>query len=114
MTGAVDPGIVDAINTAQSATMDAQVVKTAADGKAVQAVAASAAIAIQDSVDALRHANAIATVASGMALSQFLASGDPRYLEALREAQAMVDKAVQSLVSVGAAVSNIVAEFPSG
>lgn len=114
MTAAVDPSILEAINAAQSATMDLQVVKTGADGRAYQAVAASAAIAIQDAVDALRHSTAIATTASGMALTQFLASGDPRYLDALGQAQMMVDAAIQSLVDVGNAAGTIVKEFPSG
>jgi hypothetical protein len=110
----VDPEIIDVINQTQMATMEHQVVLTGGAGKAYQAVAASAALAIQDAVDALRHSTAIATTASGMALAQFLASGDSRYLEALGPAQAMVDKAVQSLAAVGQAAGTIVKEFPSG
>ncbi|TMJ16006.1 MAG: hypothetical protein E6G94_05370 [Alphaproteobacteria bacterium] len=114
MTDYVDPAMVDAINQTQKATMAPQVVLTGADGQAIHAVAASAALAIQDAVDALRHSTAIATTASGIALTQFLASGDPRYLEALGQAQAMVSEAVSHLGAVGEAASKIVQEFPSG
>jgi hypothetical protein len=110
----VDPAIVDAVNRSQTATLAEQVTRTAGAGKAYQAVAASAALAIQDAVDALRHAQGIATSASGMALAQFLASGDPRYLEALGPIQGMVDKATANLDAVGIAAAKIMAEFPSG
>lgn len=111
---AVDPAIVDAINQSQMATMGHQVVLTGGAGKAYQAVAASAALAIQDAVDALRHSNAVATSAWGMALAQFLASGDPRYLEALGQIQAMVEGATENFARVGAAATMVVTEFPSG
>lgn len=111
---AVDPAIVDAVNQAQMATMSPQVVLTGGAGKAYQAVAASAALAIQDAVDALRHSSTIATSASGMALAQFLASGDPRYLEALAAVQEMMVSATQNFAAVGTAAAAIVKEFPSG
>lgn len=113
MTADTDP-VVESVDRSQSATMGWEVVKAGADGKAYQAVAASAALAIQDAVDALRHSTAIATAASGMALTQFLASGDPRYLEALAAARTMVDNAVASLAAVGEAAGAIVRDFPSG
>jgi hypothetical protein len=109
-----DPTIVDALNQAQAATMGGQVVLTGGAGKAYQAVAASAALAIQDAVDALRHTSAIATSASGMALAQFLASGDGRYLEALDAIQTMMTRATENFVQTGAAATAIVNEFPSG
>ena len=110
----VDPTIVDAINQAQTATMSPQVVLTGGAGKAYQAVAASAALAIQDAVDALRHTTTIATTASGIALAQFLASGDDRYLEALSATQTMVTSAIEDFARVGAAAAVVVKEFPSG
>jgi hypothetical protein len=110
----VDPGIVDAINQTHRATMSPQVVLTDGAGKAYQAVAASAALAVQDAVDALRHASAIATSASGIALAQFLASGDPRYLDALSQSQAMVAKAIEDFERIGASAARVVKDFPSG
>ena len=110
----VDPSIVDAVNQSQMATMTPQVVLTSGAGKAYQAVAQSAALAVQDAVDALRQTSTIATSASGMALAQFLASGDPRYLDALAASQALVDNAIANLAAVGAAASAALKEFPSG
>ena len=94
--------------------MSPQVVLTSGAGKAYQAVAQSAALAIQDAVDALRHTTAIATSASGIALAQFLASGDPRYLEVLSQTQVMVTRAIEDFAAAGAAAAAIVKEFPAG
>jgi hypothetical protein len=79
---------------------------------AYRAVTASAAMAIQDAVDAHRHACTIATTACGVALAQFLASGDPRYLDALAESRAMVDKAAGNFAAISAAAIKLVADFP--
>ncbi|HVJ02154.1 MAG TPA: hypothetical protein VM662_08230, partial [Sphingomonas sp.] len=62
----LDPRIVDAINTAQQATMSPQVVLTEARGMASHAVAQSAAVAVQDAADALRNMSGIAATASGV------------------------------------------------
>ena len=110
----VDPSIVDTINQTQMATTSPQVVLTSADGKAYHAVAQAAALAIQDAADALRHATAIATSASGIALAQFLATGDERYLKAMTATQTMVTDAIADFSAVGVAASTIVKEFPSG
>lgn len=110
----VDPGIVDAINQTQKATLDPQVVLTAGAGKAYQAVAQSAALAIQDAVDALRQASTVSASATGIALAQFLASGDPRYLEAIPAAQTMMAKAIEDFRALASAASEVVKGFPSG
>jgi len=110
----VNAQIVDVINQTQVATMSPQVVLTSGAGRAHAAVAQAAAIAIQDSADALRNASTVATAAAGTALAQFLASGDPRYLEALGPARDMVDKAIADYVAISAASAKIVKEFPSG
>jgi phage-related tail fiber protein len=113
-TAYVDPQVVDAINQIQAAVLTEQVVRTAAAGKAYQAVAQSAALAVQDAADMLRNVGTVATTASAVALSQFLASGDPSYLEAIDRAQAMVDKAIADYSAVGAASAALVKNFPSG
>jgi hypothetical protein len=114
MMGTVDPTIIDAINQTELATMSPQVVATGGAGKAYQAVAQSAALAIQDAVDALRRTTAIATSASGIALAQFLASGDPRYLEVLSRTQAMMTSAIDDFAKAGDVAARILKEFPSG
>jgi hypothetical protein len=110
----VDPSIVDAINQAQMATISSPVTRAAGAGKAYQAAAGAAALAIQDAVDTLRHASTIATSASGMALVQFLASGDSRYLEALNGTQTMMMEAIQNFAAVSDAATRMLKEFPSG
>jgi len=110
----VNAQIVDMISQSQAATMAHQAVLTAGAGKAYQAVAQSAAIAVQDAADALRNATTVANAANATALSQFLASGDPRYLEALPAVRAMVDRAIADFQAVGIAASTMLKEFPSG
>jgi hypothetical protein len=110
----VDPTITDAIVETQQATLsNPDIVTASASGKAYLAVAQSAALAIQDAVDALRHNGAIATSASGIALAQFLASGDSRYLDALSAAQAMMTKAIEDFAKVGEAAVATLNAFPS-
>jgi hypothetical protein len=113
-TGQVNAQIIDMITQSQLATMTPQVVLTSGAGKAYQAVAQSAAIAIQDATDALRNATTVANAASATALSQFLASGDPRYLEALPYVGAMIDKAIADFRATGTAASDVLKSFPSG
>jgi hypothetical protein len=114
MSETVAPAIVDAVNQSQLATMAPQVVLTGGAGKAYALAAQAAAIAVQDAVDALRGAATTANAASGAALAQFLASGDPRYLEALPQAQALVKNAIDNFAATGAAASAVLKSFPSG
>ena len=110
----VNAQIVDMIDHSQRATMAPQIVLTGGAGKAYQAVAQAAAIAIQDAADALRNATTVANAASATALSQFLASGDPRYLDALPYVGAMIDKAIADFEAIGTAASGMLKNFPSG
>lgn len=105
--------LLEAVEQIVQASLNPQVIQSGGAGKAYQAVAQSAALAIQDAVDALRVTTATATTASGIALAQFLASGDARYLDVLSHAQAMVTKAIEDLGSVGDAATAVLAEFPS-
>ena len=115
MAVAVDPEIIDVINQAQTAAMSAQVVLTSGAGKAYQAVAQSAAIAVQDATDALRNISTVATSASGAAIAQMLATPpNPAAAEALVAAQAMMTSAVANYAAIGAAAAAILKEFPSG
>ena len=111
---AVNPQVVDAINQMQMAVLSPQVVLTSGAGKAYQSVAQSAAIAVQDATDALRNVTTIAATATAAATAQFLASGDPRYLEALPQMAGIVDKAIADYKAVGEAAASILKAFPSG
>ena len=81
-----------------------------AAGRAYQLIAQSAAIAVQDAADALRNITSVATTAAGVAMAQFLASGDPSCLELLGHARKMVDDAIADYAAIGAASVKILAE----
>lgn len=83
-----------------------------AAGRAYQLVAQSAAIAVQDATDALRNITTVATTAAGIAMAQFLASGDPACLELLGHARKMVDDAIADYARIGAASASILSELP--
>jgi predicted translin family RNA/ssDNA-binding protein len=110
----VNPQIIDVINQVQQATMSPQVVLTSGAGKAYQSVAQAAAIAVQDAADALRNATTIANTASGVAMAQFLATGDPRYVQALTLAQQMTTSATQDFSNIGVAAATVLKGFPAG
>jgi hypothetical protein len=110
----VNAQVVDAINQTQRAVMDPQVVLTSGAGKAFQSAAQSAAITVQDAADALRSISIIATTASGVAMAQFLATGDPKYLHGVTAAQEMIKVATADYANIGAAAETMLKGFPSG
>ena len=111
----VNAELIDVINQAQAAAMSPQVVLTSGAGKAYQAVAQSAALAIQDAADALRNASTIAAAANGAALAQMLATPpNPAAAEALKAAQTMMTRAIADYAAIGAAAAAMLKEFPSG
>lgn len=110
----VNPQIIDVINQSQLATMSPQVVLTSGAGKAYQSVAQSTAIAIQDATDTLRNISTIATTAAGVAMAQFLATGDKKYAEALVHAQDMMQAATQDYAQVGSIAASVLKGFPAG
>jgi hypothetical protein len=110
----VDGQIVDVLGKVQLATMSPQVVLTSGAGKAYQSVAQSAAIAVQDAADALRNMSTIATTASGVAIAQLLATGDPKYATALTEVQTMMKAATDDFAKVGDAATTVLKNFPAG
>ncbi|WP_374147281.1 hypothetical protein [Sphingomonas sp. 28-63-12] len=111
---AIDPAIVDAIAQLQAATMGPDAVRTSAVGKAYQLVAQSAAIAVLDATDHLRNSATIASTASGVALANFMTTGDIRYAQAIVMAQESMKGAVADYQAIVAAAARTVAEFPSG
>lgn len=110
----VNPQVIDAINQVQLATMSPQVVLTSGAGKAYQSVAQSTAIAVQDAADALRNISTIATTAAGVAMAQYLATGEQRYANALTKAQEMMQNATDDFTNIGMAASNVLKNFPAG
>lgn len=110
----VNSQVIDVINQTQAATMGHQVVLTSGAGKAYQSVAQSTAIAVQDATDALRNISTIATTAAGVAMAQYLATGEPKYTDALQNAQAMMKNATQDFADIGSTAASILKAFPSG
>jgi len=110
----VNPQIIDVINQSQSATMSPQVVLTSGAGKAYQSVAQSSAIAVQDATDTLRNISTIATTAMGVAMAQLLATGEPKYADAITTAQGMLSAATTEYANIGVAASTVLKQFPSG
>lgn len=110
----VNAQIIDVINQSQLATMSPQVVMTSGAGKAYQSVAQSSAIAVQDAADALRNISTIATTAAGVAMAQYLATGEERYKNALDAAQQLMQNATTDFTNVGTAAANVLKGFPAG
>ncbi|MDR3419514.1 MAG: hypothetical protein P4L83_25320 [Nevskia sp.] len=110
----VNAQIIDAINQVQLATMGPQVVITSGAGKAYQSVAQSAAIAVQDATDALRNISTIATTAVGVAMAQYLATGEQKYADVLDKAQTVMKGATEDYGKIGAAAATVLKNFPSG
>lgn len=84
---------------------------TSTINKAQQAVAQATAIAIQDATDNLRNLNTISTTAVGVALSQLLATGDPKYVTVIQEAQKVVTVGAENFKSVGEKASTILQSY---
>ncbi len=110
----VNAQVIDVINQSAMAVMQPQVVLTSGAGKAYQSVAQSAAIAVQDAADALRNVSTIATTAVGVAMAQYLATGDSRYLTAMTQAQSMMQSATGDFKAIGTAAGEVLSQFPAG
>lgn len=110
----VNAQIIDTINQVQMATMSPQVVLTSGAGKAYQSVAQSAAIAVQDATDALRNISTIVTTAVGVAMAQYLATGEQKYANVVEKAQDVMEGAAEDYGKIGAAAATVLKSFPSG
>lgn len=110
----VNPQVIDVINQVQLATMSPQVVLTSGAGKAYQSVAQSTSIAVQDATDALRNISTIATTAVGVAMAQYLATGDQKYANAISKAQELMQGATDDYAKIGTAAASVLKGFPAG
>ncbi len=79
--------------------------------KAQQAVAQSTAIAVQDAADNLRNLSTVTSTAIGVALAQLLATGDPKYVQVIEEAQKALVKGTENFADVGAKSAKILKDF---
>ncbi|MDN3610576.1 hypothetical protein ACODM8_02290 [Vibrio ostreicida] len=81
------------------------------DPKAKQSVAHSTAIAVQDAADNLRNLNTISTTAIGVALSELIATGDPKYLKVIAQAQQIMEKGTANFAELGNKAAEVVKRF---
>ncbi len=101
-------GSVEAVALATMPPMDARV---SGLGKAVQSVAQSAAIAVQDATDNLRNSMIIATTAIGVAMSQLIATGDPAYTQVIETAKGVIDAAARQFNDIGSDAASVLSGF---
>lgn len=75
-----------------------------------QSIAQSTALAMADATDNLRNLSTLSTTAIGVALSNFIETGDPKYGEMISQAQGVVKTGVDNFSAVGQQVSNLFKE----
>ncbi len=109
----IDQALIDAVNASRKAVMEGDSITASGYGKAYQAVAQSTAIAIQDAADALRNVSTVAATAAGVAIAQYLATGDPAYEGVLTAAQGMMEAATKDFGAIGDAAVTILQKYKS-
>ena len=107
----VNTQILDSVEAANRATIIPSLPRVEGADKASQAVAQATAMAIQDATDNLRNAMTIATTATGVAMSQLLATGDPKYCKAVICAQGVIDSAACQFKNIGGDAANVLSGF---
>ena len=114
-TSNLNQKLVESVNFGQQSVMSQSVIKASGAGKAYQSVAQSTAIAVQDAADNLRNMSIISTTASGVAMSQILATGDPEgvYTKAITTANTLVTEAADNFATIGKNAAAVLSEFPS-
>ena len=85
-----------------------------AEGMAVQSIAQSMAIAIQDATDMLRNVSTIATTAVGIAAAKWIETPEMvLYKQIIDAAQGLIKVAADDFASIGKSAAQILSEFPS-
>ncbi len=93
----------------------AEVTQADAAGKAYHAVAQATAMAVQDAVDHLRNVSTVAGTAIGVALAEFLETGEQNAFDtAVEAATSTVRAATNTFSEVGTAAAAVLNGFPSG
>lgn len=77
---------------------------------AQQSIAQSTALALSDATDNLRNLNTLSTTAIGVALSQYIESGDPKYGDIIQEAQEVVTRGADNFGVVGEKIATLLHE----
>jgi hypothetical protein len=79
---------------------------------AQQSIAQSTALALADATDNLRNLNTLSTTAIGVALSQYIETGDSAFSEIIEEAQQVVTRGVENFGTVGEKIAIVLHESP--
>ena len=79
----------------------------AAVNNAQQSIAQSTAIALADATDNLRNLNTLSTTAIGVALAQYIETGDAKFGGIIAEAQQVVSRGTDNFSSVGEKISDV-------
>jgi|GEM_PF-1268413 len=75
--------------------------------EAQQSIAQSTAIAMADATDNLRNLNTLSTTAIGVALSNYIETGNPEHAKAIEAAQTVAEKGAQNFESVSQKVAQL-------
>ncbi|WMW80932.1 hypothetical protein RF679_01300 [Undibacterium cyanobacteriorum] len=88
--------------------------KLHAQTQALQVLAHSSAVAIQDAVAHMRNMNTINATAVGSALAQMLATGDVQsYAQVIEQANAMQANSISHFKSIAEAASSLLRNLPN-
>jgi hypothetical protein len=79
---------------------------------AQQSIAQSTAIALGDATDNLRNLNTLSTTAIGVALSQYLENGDPKFKTVIEDAQSIVSRGADNFGKVGEQIAIVLHDEP--
>lgn len=100
---------------ADAATADATYPAQQAGGMAVQSVAQSMAIAIQDATDMLRNVSTIATTAMGVAAAKWIETPEMvLYKQIIDTAQGLIQTAAGDFLTIGQNAATVLSAFPAG
>ena len=111
----VSKQITSSIEAIQQATLTGDIIRHSGAGKAYQSVSQTVAITIQDAADQLRNMGTISTTATGVAVSQLLATGNAKECEAVfKQVQSMLTMSADNFKSISQTASQVLKDFPSG
>ena len=74
---------------------------------AQQSIAQSTALALADATDNLRNLNTLSTTAIGVALSQYIETGDSNFSTIIQEAQQVVTRGAENFSTVGEKIATV-------
>lgn len=90
-----------------SATAEQNVQPDRPGQNAQQSIAQSTAIAMADATDNLRNLNTLSTTAIGVALSNYIETGDDKHVKVIHEAQNVVTTGTTNFESVSQKVAQL-------